>query len=132
MLPSYLSSLLAALVSKNVAVYEPAKQTRSVLLFWRQPEEWAEALHTWVILCPRCMLVLSCALTHLALKATATGQLNTILTFYEITDPPVPSPLSGLPLPLLRRAINVLTRSMRAQVIGVADGEGVRLFSGTK
>lgn len=50
-LPSYLSSLLAGLVSKNVAVYEPAKQTRSVLLFWRQPEEWAEALHAWVILC---------------------------------------------------------------------------------
>lgn len=31
-----------------MAVYEPTKQTRSVLLFWRQPEEWAEALHAWV------------------------------------------------------------------------------------
>ena len=71
-------------------------------------------------------------LTHLALKATASGQLNTILTFYEIMDPPVPSPLSGLPLPLLRRAINILVRSGRAQIIGVADGEGVRLFAGTK
>ncbi|KAG8221057.1 ribosomal protein L5 domain-containing protein [Butyriboletus roseoflavus] len=96
-LPSYLSSLLAILASKNLAVYEPAKQSRSVLLFWRQPEEWAEALHAW---------------------ATASGQLNTILTFYEITDPPIPSPLSGLPVPLLRRAINILTRSGRAQIIG--------------
>jgi ESCRT-II complex subunit VPS25 len=65
-------------------------------------------------------------------KATASGQLNTILTFYEIMDPPIPSPLSGLPVSLLRRAINVLTRSGRAQIIGVADGEGVRLFAGTK
>ncbi|KIK82564.1 hypothetical protein PAXRUDRAFT_153645 [Paxillus rubicundulus Ve08.2h10] len=110
-LPSYLSSLIAALVANNVAVYEPAKQTRSVLLFWRLPEEWADVLHSW---------------------ATASGQLNTILTFYEIIDPPVPSPLSGLPIPLLRRAIAVLTRSGRAQIIGVADGEGVRLFAGTK
>ncbi|KAG9313126.1 ESCRT-II complex vps25 subunit [Chiua virens] len=116
-LPSYLSSLLAVLVSKNVAIYEPAKQTRSVLLLWRQPEEWADALHAWNIL---------------MLKATASGQLNTILTFYEITDPPIPSPLSGLPIPLLRRAINVLTRSGRAQIIGAADGEGVRLFAGMR
>lgn len=62
-------------------------------------------------------------------KATATGQLNTIFTFYEITDPPVPSPLSGIPGPLLRRAISNLTRSGRAQTIGVADGEGVRFFA---
>lgn len=81
--PSYLSSLMAALVAKNLAVYEPAKQTRAVLLYWRLPEEWADVLHSW---------------------ATATGQLNTILTFYEISDPPIPSPLSGIPIPLLRRA----------------------------
>jgi ESCRT-II complex subunit VPS25 len=49
-LPSYLSSLIAALVANNVAVYEPAKQTRSVLLFWRLPEEWADVLHSWVML----------------------------------------------------------------------------------
>ena len=36
------------MVTKNLAVYEPAKQTRSVLLYWRLPEEWAEALHEWV------------------------------------------------------------------------------------
>ncbi|KAH7922619.1 ESCRT-II complex vps25 subunit [Leucogyrophana mollusca] len=111
MLPSHLSSILASMVSKNLAVYEPPKQIHAVLLYWRLPEEWADVLHSW---------------------ATATGQLNTILTYYEITDPPVPSPLSNMPLPLLRRAINVLTRSGRAQIIGVADGEGVRLFAGGK
>ncbi|KAG1803978.1 uncharacterized protein BJ212DRAFT_1449863 [Suillus subaureus] len=83
----------------------------AVLLYWRLPEEWADVLHSW---------------------ATATGQLNTILTFYEISDPPVPSPLSGIPIPLLRRAITVLTQSNQAQIIGVADGEGVRFFAATK
>jgi ESCRT-II complex subunit VPS25 len=66
------------------------------------------------------------------MQATATGQLNTILTFYEISDPPIPSSLSGIPIPLLRRAITILTRSNRAQIIGVADGEGVRFFAATK
>ena len=36
------------MVSKNLATYEPPKQARSVLLYWRLPEEWAEALHGWV------------------------------------------------------------------------------------
>ncbi|KAG1812913.1 ESCRT-II complex vps25 subunit [Suillus subaureus] len=107
--PSYLSSLMASMIAKNLAVYEPSKQTRAVLLYWRLPEEWADVLHSW---------------------ATATGQLNTILTFYEISDPPIPSPLSGIPIPLLRRAITILSRSNRAQIIGVADGEGVRFFIG--
>jgi hypothetical protein len=36
------------MVAKNLAVYEPAKQTRSILLYWRLPEEWAQVLHEWV------------------------------------------------------------------------------------
>lgn len=36
------------MVSKNLAAYEPPKQTRSVILHWRLPEEWAEVLHEWV------------------------------------------------------------------------------------
>lgn len=46
--PSYLSFIVADMVSKNLAVYEPPKQTRTVLLYWRLPEEWAEVLHEWV------------------------------------------------------------------------------------
>ncbi|KAI6112984.1 ESCRT-II complex vps25 subunit [Pisolithus sp. B1] len=93
-LPSYLTSLISAMVSRNLAYYEPPKQTRSAILLWRLPEEWADVLHSW---------------------GTATGQLSTILTLYEITDPPF-----------------ILTRSGRAQLIGVADGEGVRLLAGGK
>lgn len=52
------------------------------------------------------------------------------MTFYEIVEPPVPSPLEGLPLPILRKAIAVLTKSARAQIIAVADGEGVRFLPG--
>lgn len=36
------------MVSKNLAVYEPPKQTKSVILYWRSLDEWAEALHDWV------------------------------------------------------------------------------------
>lgn len=46
--PSHLSFIMADMVSKNLAVYEPPKQTRTVLLYWRLPEEWAEVLHEWV------------------------------------------------------------------------------------
>lgn len=49
LLPSHLLSLMASMVSQNLAVYEPPKQTRAVILYWRLPEEWAEVLHEWVI-----------------------------------------------------------------------------------
>lgn len=49
LLPSHLLSLMASMVSQNVAAYEPPKQTRAVILYWRLPEEWAEVLHEWVI-----------------------------------------------------------------------------------
>ena len=47
-LPEHLSNIIAAMVAKNTATYEPPKQTRSVLVYWRLPEEWAEALYDWV------------------------------------------------------------------------------------
>ncbi len=74
---------------------------------------------------PSCITTLT-----LTLQANSTGHLNTIMTFYEIVEPPVPSPLEGLPLPILRKAIAVLTKSARAQIIAVADGEGVRFLPG--
>lgn len=36
------------MVANNLAVYDPPKQARSVLLYWRRPEEWADVLHSWV------------------------------------------------------------------------------------
>ncbi len=52
------------------------------------------------------------------------------MTLYEITSPPVESPLSDIPVPLLRKAIANLNKTGRAQMIGVAEGEGVRFFAG--
>lgn len=36
------------MVQRGCAAYEPSKQTSSVLLYWRLPEEWADVLHRWV------------------------------------------------------------------------------------
>jgi ESCRT-II complex subunit VPS25 len=116
------------MVARGVAAYEPAKQTRAVLLFWRTPDEWAELLHSWVS--HQALDSQNIFFAKVILQASSTGQLNTILTFYDITDPPTPSDLSGLPVPLLRKAIAILARSARAQSIAIADGEGVRFFEG--
>lgn len=64
------------------------------------------------------------------LQADSTGQLNTILTYLEITEPAVPSSLSDIPMTVLRRAIQILAKTSRAQVITIADGEGVRFLPG--
>ncbi|KAH9851857.1 ESCRT-II complex vps25 subunit [Lenzites betulinus] len=109
LLSSHLAAILADMVAKGHAVYEPPRQTASVLLYWRSADEWAQVLYDW---------------------ANTTGQMNTILTFYEIVEPPVPSPFSGVPLPIVRRAVGVLARSSRAQIIAVSDGEGVRFLPG--
>ncbi|KAH9479182.1 Vacuolar protein-sorting-associated protein 25 [Psilocybe cubensis] len=107
-LPDHLSNIIATMVSKNLASYEPAKQTRSALIYWRLPEEWAEVLYDWVV---------------------SIGQLNTILTFYDITDPPLESALTNIPIPLLRKAIAILGKTGRSQMIAIADGEGVRFLA---
>ncbi|KAE9397767.1 hypothetical protein BT96DRAFT_921229 [Gymnopus androsaceus JB14] len=36
------------MVSDKLAAYEPPKQDRSVLIYWRLPEEWVEILYEWV------------------------------------------------------------------------------------
>ncbi|TCD70061.1 hypothetical protein EIP91_005042 [Steccherinum ochraceum] len=108
LLPSHLAYILDDMVATNKAVYDPPKQSNSAILYWRTPDEWAEVLYDW---------------------AETTGQLNTILTFYDIIEPSVPSQLSGIPLALLRKAIATLGKSNRAQLITIADGEGVRFLA---
>ncbi|PPQ66468.1 hypothetical protein CVT24_007042 [Panaeolus cyanescens] len=99
------------MVGKGQAAYEPPKQTRSCLVHWRLPEEWAEVLYDWVI---------------------STGQLNVILTFLDITEPEIESALSGIPIPLLRKAIAILGKTGRSQMIVIGDGEGVRFLPRAK
>lgn len=96
--------------TSNQATFEPPTQKTSVLLYWNTPEQWADILYDWGV---------------------STGQLNTILTFYEITEPALESALSGIPVVLLKKAIVLLQKNGRAQVISVADGEGVKLLPQT-
>ena len=49
-MPNHLAHLLGVMVSKDLAVYESAKQSRAALLYWRLPEEWADVLYEWVCL----------------------------------------------------------------------------------
>ncbi|KZP01623.1 ESCRT-II complex, vps25 subunit [Calocera viscosa TUFC12733] len=99
--------VIEQLIASDRAIPDPPKQTSSVVLCWRSVPEWAGVLHEW------------------ALK---TGQTNTILTLFEISNPAVESELSGMPEVLLRRAIAVLARTGKAQVIEGGEGGGVRFF----
>jgi hypothetical protein len=44
----------------------------------------------------------------------------------------VESPLSGIPIILLKKAISILSKTGKAQTITIADGEGVRFFAVNK
>ena len=55
----------------------------------------------------------------LCAQAVNTGQINTILTFYEIMEPPIESPLSGIPPTLLKTAIGILAKTGRALTISI-------------
>jgi len=105
----HLEYVIQTLVADGWAFYDPPRQTRSVIICWMKVEQWAETLYDWV---------------------SSTGQLNTILTHYEIQNPSVESsPMADIPLPLLLRAIQVLVKSGRAQQIESSeDGGGVRFF----
>ena len=52
------------------------------------------------------------------------------MTSHEIVKPPIPSELSNLPILLLRKTIAILVKTARAQIIAVADEEGVRFLPG--
>ncbi len=129
LLPSHLSAILSTMVQRDTAAYELPKQVNSVLIYWRSPEEWADLLHRWV--CSTFSGVLLFPDAYF-IEAVETGQLNTILTFYDITDPPMESPFSGMPIPLLKKVIVILAKSGKAQTISISDGEGVRFFAGGK
>lgn len=56
LLAPHLSYILADMVKNKVAVYEPPNQNKSVQLYWRSLEEWAEVLHDWV----SCLRIFCC------------------------------------------------------------------------
>lgn len=44
----HLEDLTRIMVTAGDAAYEPEKQTSTILLYWRRPEQWAETIHEWV------------------------------------------------------------------------------------
>ncbi|KZT51939.1 hypothetical protein CALCODRAFT_442356 [Calocera cornea HHB12733] len=106
---AHYTTLHACAVLLPASFFAPGQAgAESVILCWRTVGEWAGVLHDW---------------------ALQTGQTSTILTLFEISNPPVPSELSDIPEPLLRRAVGVLQRSGKAQVIEGEGGGGVRIFA---
>lgn len=115
------------MVGQGSAIYDPPRQTRSVILCWMTVDKWAETLYDWVGgLLPWLLLG-----ADIPRQVNSTGQLSTILTHYEIQNPAVSSsPMADIPLPLLLRAIQVLVKSGRAQQIEGSEDGGVRFFRG--
>jgi len=53
------------------------------------------------------------------------------MTFFEISSPPRETPLTGIPVTLLRKAVAILGKTGRGQIIEGVEGGGVRFFPGT-
>ncbi|GAA5842350.1 hypothetical protein JCM9279_005354 [Rhodotorula babjevae] len=91
-------------------VEPPALPKSAVWVYWKRPDEWATAIYDWV---------------------KETGQTNSIMTFYELTeggDLAHTTEFYRLPPPLLRKALDVLVKRGQAQVLkGLGeDGDGVK------
>ncbi|MCJ1382159.1 hypothetical protein MMC17_005271 [Xylographa soralifera] len=78
-------------------------------IWWRSVEEWGEGIREWV---------------------EATGQKNTVLTLYELTEGESTDgqDFHGLDPEVLQRALVGLVKRGKAQVFGSADEQGVKFF----
>ncbi|KAG0649845.1 Vacuolar -sorting-associated 25 [Hyphodiscus hymeniophilus] len=78
-------------------------------IWWRNPEEWANAIAEWV---------------------EETGQKNTVLTLYELTesDITVSQEFHGMDPEVLQKALSTLVKRGKAQVFGQEDQQGVKFF----
>jgi len=80
-----------------------------VWVWWRNPEEWAEVIAEWV---------------------EETGQKNTVLTLYELTqsEATLSQEFHGMDPEVLQKALNALVKKGKAQVFGHEDQQGVKFF----
>ena len=122
------------------AALDPLKQSSpsTYLVYWRKPEEWGQMIYDWVM-------------DH--------GLASSIMTFYEITDGDMAETMGEsiclcldrcfalrpwflwcdaycstefrqMPVPLLRKSLDILVKKGKAQIIrGEGDsGDGARFF----
>ncbi|MCJ1236510.1 hypothetical protein MMC14_004491 [Varicellaria rhodocarpa] len=81
----------------------------SAWIYWKRPEEWAEAFSSWV---------------------EETAQKNTVLTLYELTEGEVTmsEEFHGMDPEILQKSLAVLVKRGKAQVFGSEDQKGVKFF----
>lgn len=81
----------------------------AIWIYWRRPEEWADAIYGWV---------------------DGTGQKGAVLTVYELRESDAVSGQEwvGMDEELLRRCLDVLVKRGKAQVFGADEGAGVKFF----
>ncbi|PWN53590.1 ESCRT-II complex, vps25 subunit [Violaceomyces palustris] len=76
------------------------------VIYWRKPFEWADLIYEWV---------------------TSTGQNKSIMTLFELTEGDMVqgTEFYNLPIPILRKALQILSQQGKAQIFtGAEDGEG--------
>jgi ESCRT-II complex subunit VPS25 len=84
-------------------------QKAAAWIWWRKPEEWAALLEVWV---------------------SDTGQKGTVLTLYELVEGEATEKqdFHGMDMEVLRKALNTLVKTGKAQVFGTDDQQGVKFF----
>jgi len=115
---STLHLLVEKMVERGQAEYFPRTNPKSLptgaYIYWRRPEDWSNLIYTWV---------------------KSKGLENTVMTVYELTagnDQADSIDFRHLPDPLVRKALEVLIRAGKAQLLrgtgGGEDGEGVKFI----
>ncbi|KAF2401177.1 putative vacuolar protein-sorting-associated protein [Trichodelitschia bisporula] len=78
-------------------------------VFWRRPEEWADAVGSWV---------------------EATGQKGVVFTLYELGQGEATrsQEFYGIDRELLHRSLQILVKKGKAQIFGQEDQLGIKFF----
>ncbi|GAA5940380.1 ESCRT-II subunit protein VPS25 [Sporobolomyces koalae] len=106
-----LRAITDAMRAMNPPTIEPVSKSNpnEVYVYWKTPSEWASTIYDWI---------------------RETGQQNSILTFYELTqDSPIESlEFYNLPEGLLRKALDILTKQGKCSILkGIGEqGDGVK------
>jgi len=81
----------------------------SAWVYWRRPEEWADAIHAWV---------------------EETGQKGSVLTVYELreSDAVQGQAWIGMDEELFRRCLDLLVKRGKAQIFGADESAGIKFF----
>lgn len=85
------------------------KEKSCAVVYWRKPEEWANAIYDWI---------------------DSTGQKSSVLTLYEISQGSLTTSqdFHGMEPIILRKSLEVLVKRGSAQLLGTGDEMGVKFF----